>query len=208
MTDDSCTCNGATGDENTAGTTNRLLTDRPVLDAELPEDLRAILGRFVGGEPVDTLGEWAREVRRRTGGNAIALEELCHVDEPTGHWGDLEGGRYHFACFYDAMILAALSEKAVNVRTESPNGHTIEARATGDELAVTPSEAVFSFGISEDVEPAADGSILEDGYASICPYVRAFPTAAAYERWAENVPAPTVAMPLEGATDLAAELVR
>lgn len=206
MTDDSCPCRGGTDTTNTAG--DRLLTESPVLESTLPHDLQSALGRFVGGEPITTLGEWASEVRQRTGGDAIALEDLCHVDEPTGHWGDLEGERYHFACFYDAVILAALSENAVDVRTESPDGHAIEARATEDELTVTPPEAVFSFGIDDGVEPATDGSVLEDGYAAICPYVRAFPNAEAYERWAESVQAPTVAMPLEGATQLAAELVR
>ncbi|MHC3438573.1 organomercurial lyase [Natrialbaceae archaeon A-gly3] len=206
MTDNWCSCHGGTDTTDTAR--DRLLTEPPVLEAELPEDLQATLVRFVGEGSVDTLGEWAREVRRRTGGDAISIEDLCHVEEPTDHWGELEGRRYHFACFYDAVILAALSERTVDVRTESPNGHTIEARATGDELTSTPPEAVFSFGISEDVEPASERSILEDGYAAICPYVRAFPNAGAYERWAENVQAPTVAMPLEGATQLAAELVR
>ncbi|AUX07828.1 alkylmercury lyase [Halalkaliarchaeum desulfuricum] len=113
------------------------------------------------------------------------------------------------ACFYDAVILAALSDREVDIRTESPDGTVIEARAVGsDQLTVTPGGAVFSFGIDEGVNPPPDGGpTLEQGYAAICPYVKAFPSREAYRRWAETVPAATVAMPLSGATELAGELV-
>jgi hypothetical protein len=73
---------------------------------------------------------------------------------------------------------------------------------------VTPEGAVFSFGIETTVaSPSGDGPTLEQGYSSICPYVKAFSDFEAYERWAERVPAATIAMPLAGATELAAELV-
>jgi hypothetical protein len=158
---------------------------------------------------VETLGEWATELRRRVGsGGSIDVEELCLTDERTGHWGTVDGERYDFACFYDAVILAALADRPVDIRTESPGGTVVEARAAGsDELTVTPEGAVFSFGIEETVAPpSGDGPTLERGYAAVCPYVRAFPDADTYDGWAERVPAATVAMPLAGATDLAAEL--
>jgi len=177
-----------------------------VLDTELPADLRTALGRFVGRDSVDTIGEWIEEVRRRTEGDAISREALCHAGEQTEHWGDLEGERYYFVCFYDAVILAALADRPVDIRTESPDGDVIEAEAVGDdELRVTPESAVFSFGISEDVSEADDRAV-EDAYGEMCPYVKAFPDRAAYEQWAADVPAVTVAMPLAGATELAAAL--
>ena len=167
------------------------------------------MGRVLGEEPVETLGDWLAEVRRRVGGGAIAVEDLCHADEETGHWGELDGETYHFQCFYDAVVLSALAETPVDVRTESPDGTVIEARAAGtDDLTVAPESAVFSFGVAESVEPPADeGPSHADVYAAVCPYVRAFPDADAYARWAATVPAVTVAMPFAGATDVAEKLV-
>lgn len=212
MSEDSCPCCGGTDTLNaeSAASAERRITGGSTLDAELPRDLRSDLGRFLGVESVDTLGEWAVEVRQHVGGGSITVEDLCRVDEATEHWGTVAGQRYHFACFYDAVILAALMDRPVDIRTKSPGGTVIHARAVGtDELSVTRAEAVFSFGIDETVEaPSNDRPTLERGYAAICPYVKAFPEPKAYERWARSVPAATVAMPLAGATELAAELVR
>lgn len=212
MSEDPCPCCDGTDRLNTENetSTTRRITDASALDAELPRELGSALGRFLGTGSVETLREWALEVRTRTGGGSITIDELCLTDGETDHWGRVDGERYGFACFYDAVILAALSDRPVDIRTRSPVGTVIEARAVGtDELTVRPEEAVFSFGIDETVEPPSeDGPTLERGYAAICPYVEAFPTPAAYEEWARDVPAATVAMPLAGATDLAAELVR
>ena len=91
----------------------------------------------------------------------------------------------------------------------SPGGTVVEAQAVGsDELSVTPEEAVFSLGIGTDAYGESGGNpTLQDGYAAICPYVKAFPDREAYEQWAETVPAATVALPLAGATDVASALV-
>ena len=206
MADDISTDGAADGPEIDA---ERWLATDAVLDAELPEDVRAALGRLVGEDSVETLGDWLAEVRDRVGGGAIAVEDLCHADEETGHRAELGGETYHFQCFYDAVILSALAESSVDVRTESPDGTVVEARAAGTgDLTVTPETATFSFGVAESVEPPEDGAPSHaDVYAAVCPYVRAFPNAAAYERWAETVPAATVGMPLAGATDVAEKLV-
>jgi len=199
----------ADGDPTVEGgpSPDRWLAGPDVLDAELPPDAQAALGRFLGSDPVGTLGEWADALRDQVGGR-IRIEDLCLTDEPTPHWGTVDGDRHHFACFYDAVILAAIEDRPVDIRTESPGGAVIEAHAVGGtDLAVTPEEAVFSFGIDEAVDPPGeDGPTLERGYAAICPYVKAFPDVEAYERWAERVPAATVATPLAGATDLAGTL--
>ena len=184
--------------------------DRPdVLDARLPDELRSALGRFVGGESVDTLREWVSEIRRLTGGGAIGAEQLCHTDGETEHWGSVADERYYFRCFYDAVVLAAIEERPVDVHTASPGGTVVEARAVGsDELSVTPEGAVFSLGIGADAYEQSGGSpTLQEGYAAICPYVRAFPDRESYERWADAAPAATVAMPIAGATDVARALV-
>ena len=214
MPNDSCTCCSTPAEqppgEDQQHTENVIERGAP-LDEPLPAELQTALGRFLGDDedPVRTLGDWAAAVRRLTGGGAIAIEELCHTETETGHWGELDGDRYHFACFYDAVILAAIADQPVEIRTESPAGSVIEAHADGGTgLTVSPSDAVFSFGIDETVVAStADAPTLEDGYAAICPYVQAFPDPESYERWDGTVPAPTVALPLAGATDLAAALV-
>lgn len=210
MTDAPCPCCGGADELNveTETSAGQWIGDASVLDTELPRELRLTLGRFLGSESVDTLGEWTTEVRNHVGGS-ISIKELCLTSEQTEHWGIVDGDRYYFECFYDAVILAALSERPVDIHTVSPGGDSIEAQATGSsELTVIPEDALFSFGIERTVDPpSGDGPTLEDGYASICPYVKAFPSLEAYERWAKRVPAATIAMSLGGATELAAALV-
>lgn len=212
MPEDSCPCCGdsiKTTAETGSATEQRQIDDS-VLTTELPAELRSTLGRFLGTDSVDTLGGWVAAVRYHIDGDSVTIDELCVTADETEHWGMVDDERYYFACFYDAVILAALVDRPVNIRTKSPNGTVIEVRAVGsDALTVTPTEAVFSFGIDTTVEPPnGDGLSLERGYAAICPYVKAFPNRDAYERWDETVSAATVAMPLSGATELAAALVK
>jgi hypothetical protein len=208
--DDTVECCGLDTDETgSRPPADTWLDDSAVLDTQLPPELQTELGRFVGKESLDTLEEWASDIRRLTGGGSIAVDDLCHASEETDHWGTVDGEQYHFRCFYDAVILAALENRPVDIHTVSPDGTVIDARAVGsDELSVAPAEAVFSFGIATDAYERSGGDpTLQDGYAAICPYVRAFPDNEAYERWATEVPAATVAMPLAGATALAGALV-
>lgn len=211
MSDHECACGGRSDRRatNADATTARWPADGSAIDAELPEDVRGALGRLVGENAVETLGDWIAEARRRTVGGTVTTEDLCHADEETGHRGELAGETYHFQCFYDAVILSALAESPVDIRTESPDGTVIEVRASGTaDLTVTPEAAVFSFGVEESVEPPEDGEPSHaDVYAAVCPYVRAFPDREAYDRWAKTVPAATVAVPLAGATEVAERLV-
>ncbi|MEF8825540.1 MAG: organomercurial lyase, partial [Halapricum sp.] len=209
MQDTSGCCGSETRNPDGPPDTDYWLDGPDVLDAPLPDELRSALGGFVGTESVDTLRELTIEIRRLTGGGAIDVEQLCHTDEETEHWGTVGDERYYFQCFYDAVILAALEDRPADIHTVSPGGTVVEARAVGsDELSVTPDEAVLSLGIRVDAREQSGGDpTLQDGYAAICPYVRAFPDREAYEQWADTVPAATVAMPLAGATDVAGALV-
>lgn len=210
-----CDCTGdPTTDGRTEPRTHRRDADdwldgTDALDERLPADLRTALGGFVGRESVDTLHEWGDEIRRLGGGGSIDAEQLCHTDRETPHWGTVDGERYHFQCFYDAVILAAIEDRPVDIHTESPDGAVVEAHAVGgEELTVTPETAVFSVGIASDAIERSDGTpTLQDGYAAICPSVKAFPHREAYDRWADETPATTVALPLAGATELARALV-
>jgi hypothetical protein len=211
MTDDPCPCDGPSDEQehDSESTADRWIPESQGLEAPLPDDVRAALGRLLGAGSIETLDEWATEIRRRTGGGPIAVDDLCHAREETAHWGEIAGERYYFRCFYDAVILSALTETPVTIRTESPDGTGIEMRSVGTtELTVVPETAVFSFGVDETVAPPADGEPSRAAiYAAVCPFVRAFSDFEAYERWATTVPAATVATPLAGATELAAELV-
>jgi alkylmercury lyase len=206
----SCSCCAPSDDASSRATGDASEEDwRPVdgmLETELPESLQAALEAFVGDAKIQTLGDWATVVRERTGGGAITVDDLCATTESTPHWGVVDGDRQHYACFYDAVVLAALTDSHVEIRTESPDGTVIEAEATPDgAITVTPSTTVVSFGI----DPAAAESGAErdpthaDAYTAICPYVRAFPTRDAYADWAVTVDAPTIALPLTDATTLA-----
>lgn len=206
MTEQQCPCCGAeqsTDEPGASGGDERWLGEAR-LDATLPEELQAAFGQFFGTGPVETLDACADRFREQNG--TIAVDDLCATDEQTAHRATVDGEQYRFLCFYDAVILATLESETVDIRTESPDGAVVEARAVGgDELTVTPDTAVFSFGL----DPAAGGDgdpTLEDGYAAICPYVNAFPDRDAYESWATAISAPTVGLPLAGATAFAAAL--
>ena len=210
MTDTESPSQDRSFDEHTEPpATDRWLREESVLDAALPDDVARLLGRLVGDDPVETLGAWVAEVRHHTGGGSIAVDDLCHTDVDSPHRGELDGETYGFRCFYDAVVLAALADEPVDIRTESPGGVEIDATAAGtDDLRVAPPDAVFSFGIDAAVEPPDDGTpSASDVYEAVCPYVQAFPDAAAYESWAESVEAATVAIPLGGTTAVAAALV-
>jgi alkylmercury lyase len=188
------------------GLVERVLSGDAPLDDPLPADLGRALGDRLRVDRVRTLREFAETVRDHLGG-PVAVGDLCHAPAPTPHWGDHDGERHHFDCFYDAVVLAALRDGPVDVRTESPGGTVVEARAVGtDDLRVDPEGAVFSVGCAADFSPVGEPSHHEL-YDAVCPYVRAFPSAAAYDRWRRTVPAPTVVTGLDGATDLAAALV-
>jgi hypothetical protein len=204
---DAC-CGGAAEKTNDERGDAHWLDGRDPLEQPLPGDLQSALGQFLGRDSVETLAEWASEIRRLTGGGSINVEELCHTDQETVHWGDVDGERFHFQCFYDAVILAALEDRAVDVHTVSPEGAVVKARAAGsEELLVTPESAVFSLGIALDAQEQSGGNpTLQDGYAALCPYVKAFPGRDAYKAWADEVPAATVATPLSGATAFARAL--
>ncbi|MFB6253974.1 MAG: organomercurial lyase [Halobacteriaceae archaeon] len=196
-------------DETSDESDGRLISSSPVLEEELPDDLQQSLGRILNEEPVETLDDWTTRIRRLTSGESIQIDDLCHSGEQTGHWGEMGDETYHFLCFYDAIILSALADQPVDIRTESPNGTVIRAHAMGTtDLSVNPDTAVFSFGIDDTVEPPTDdGPSARDIYAAVCPYVRAFPDPEAYKMWARDVSASTVAMPLTDATDIASSLI-
>lgn len=216
MSDEACDCCSTNGsgtdgasDPESEPPVDRWIGDESVMEEPLPDDVRTAMKRFFGETSITTLEDWVAEIRRQTGDSEpIEREDLCHADGETTHWAELDGTRYDFRCFYDAVVLAELASQPVDIRTTSPSGTKIAARATGDgELTATPSTAVVSFGIAFDESFTAAEPTLEDAYAAICPAVNAFPTRDAYEQWAAQTPAATVGMPLSAGTEVATGLV-
>jgi hypothetical protein len=193
--------------ECSAGTDEgRWLGGEAVMEAQLPRAFGDTMEQFLGGTPVETLGEWVDAIRTLAGGG-VDFEQLCHAETATPHraeWGEESS---HFECFYDAVALAHLVDQPVDIRTESPDGVVVEARATSDGIDTFPPDAVVSFGVAAGAEPAGDEPTLREVYGAICPYVRAFPSRAAYESWADDADAETVALPLSAGVPVAAELV-
>ncbi|RQG91604.1 alkylmercury lyase [Natrarchaeobius halalkaliphilus] len=186
-------------------TEDRWVEDPTDSAATLPEDVQTAMERFLGTEPLETMVDCLPAVRRRVFGDTVDVVDLCHADGETDHRAVLEGETYHFRCFYDVILLAALTSSPVEMRTVAPDGAAVTARVTGTgKPTVSPTSAVASFGIETDVEPlSASDRPLEVSYAAICPHTNAFPSRPEYEAWAATASAATIGMPLANATELA-----
>jgi hypothetical protein len=209
MSHDDCNCGDLTVEQADESTENpdTWIEERPVKTAQLPVDVAGDMSRFFG-ESIEAFDDMISAIRSVTEGNGISVDELCHVEEETPHYADTEEETFYFRCFYDAIILAALENEPIDVHTVSPDGVVIEAHAVGsEELSVDPETAVFSLGIGLDAHEESGGDpTLQDSYAAICPYIKAFTDRDAYDTWADAVPATTVATPMSGATAFARAL--
>lgn len=209
MSDEDCNCGDLAVDQASEQTTNgdRWVAERPVTTARLPEAMADNMGRFFG-ESIETFDDMISAIRTVVEGDGIAVDELCHVEEETPHSATTADETYYFRCFYDGIALAHLADEPVEIRTETPTNEVIEMQASPDsEIDATPSDAVMSFGVATDREvPASDGPTAQDVYGAVCPYVRAFHTRADYERWAADVAATTVGIPLDAGVPIAAAL--
>jgi hypothetical protein len=197
---------GSDGRAAGGGASAGWLAARPATTASLPAGTARALGRVLGTGPVGTLAEFVEATRAATGGG-VAVEDLCHVDEETRHVAETDGETYHFRCFYDGVVLAHVLREPVEVRTVSPGGAPVEVRVSADgEVDATPSGAAMSLGVATDAATDGDGPTADDVYGAVCPYVRAFPSREGYERWAADVDAATVGMPLPAGVPVAAAL--
>lgn len=191
-----------------SGSSNWIGQSEPTA-AVLPEAFQTTVEQFLGTGGIDTLGDVVAGLRRQTDSGPLGVEDLCHADTDTEHWGVMNGETYHFQCFYDALVLSELADTAVEIRTKSPQGSVIRARwRDNGELTVDPTDAVMSFGIDERApEHAEEGPTVDQLYAVICPYVKAFADRTAYETWAETADAVTVGIPFSQASGIATRLV-
>jgi hypothetical protein len=161
-------------------------------DEPLPPELGAKFQTAFGmDEAPDTFGEWIDALAEGAtdAGLEVDLEALC-VAEDSGHVADVGEERYHFHCVLDTFLLPALLEEdRIEVTSTDPiDGDTVELTVTKEGVSASPADAVVSFGVHRDVEPPqGDAFDPEVAYARVCPYINAFPSQGAYERWDERV---------------------
>ena len=210
-------CCETTAPSTTSTTTDDRWLAEDVMNAPLPSDMKEYMSQFFGRE-TETLDAFAVAIREAAGGSGgdgddpLTIENLCHAGVETPHRATTADETYHFRCFYDGVALAHLTDEPVEIQTESPAGELIEMSVSPNgDIDVTPADAVMSFGIATDVEESVDDtnagpSIEEIVMKVMCPYVKAFPTRAAYEHWAESVDGMTVGMPLAAGMPIAAAL--
>lgn len=209
MSDQDCNCGDATVEQATEQTpsSDAWIEARPVRTAEFPEAVAENMSRFFG-QSIEGFDDMVSAIRTVVEGDGIAIDELCHVEGETPHYAKTADETYYFRCFYDGIALAHLVDAPVEIRTQTPTNEPIEIRASPDTTVdVTPSDAVMSFGVATDSDGDADDTpSAEDVYGAVCPYVKAFYTREDYERWAENVAATTVGIPLDSGVPIAASL--
>lgn len=167
-------------------------------ETELPPDLADAFRRAGGlDERPKTLEEGFDAVadRLNEAGVTVTLEDM-YQPEPTRHAVHVGDTVEHVPCVVDALIVALLLDTdPVEIYSESPEGgETIRFRVVGDELTVTPTSTVVSFGLGleESTDPALDSlrDALNDPESPIpttCSVINAFPDSRAYERWADGV---------------------
>lgn len=209
MSNQDCNCTDLTVDQTTgrADDSDGWIEERPVTTAQLPAGVAENMSR-VFSEPIATLDDMTAAIRNIVEGDGIAVDELCHVKEETPHYARTDSESYYFRCFYDGIALAYLVDEEVEIHTETPTNAPIRIQASSERTVdVTPPDAVMSFGVTTDKEvPAGEFPTTKEVYEGICPYVKAFQTRSDYERWAADVLATTVGLPLESGVSIAAAL--
>ncbi|MBE7520635.1 MAG: hypothetical protein HS107_15475 [Thermoflexaceae bacterium] len=153
-----------------------------------------------------TLGEYvAAPGRHRSVVDPIAallrfLRSCCA--NHSQHEISIDGATRCTHCVLDTLVLAIMDDaEAAAIRSVSPLGREV-VTLTVAEGAVTadPTTAVISFGMLRE----GSGTVFE----TLCPYVNAFPSEEAYQRWAAATPdAVTVSMSVQQAWEFARDML-
>lgn len=199
---------------------SNMMTQSDTNETELPLDLAEAFRRAGGMvERPQTLNEGFSAVtdRLNEAGVTVTLEDM-YQSELTRHAVHVGETVKHVPCVMDALIVALLHDTdPVEIYSESPTGdETIHFHVTGDEVTVTPTSTVVSFGIGleESTNPDLDSirDKLNDPDTSIpttCSVINAFPNSVAYEHWAEDVSeAAVMELDVETLFSLSQEAVR
>lgn len=177
-----------------------------------PELADAIQTAFGLDEPPATLGDWVSATTRLLddAGLSVGVEDMCTTDE-SRHVARVDGDDRQFHCVLDTLLVPFLLPEAspVAVRSRSPvSGDVVELSVSRDEVEVTPTGAVMSFGFADDLDVPDPGDLDPAlAYEAICPYVNAFPSRSEYDAWARETPgASTMALSFPAGLDLAGTL--
>lgn len=175
-----------------------MTTKSKIDDKEVPTDI-ADAFRRVGGlnaRPT-TFGEGFRaftELLDEAGVN-VRLEDMYQA-VPTRHAVHARETVEYVPCVMDAMIVALrLDSDPGEIHSEPPGGgEMVRFQVTGDEISVTPEDAVVSFGLGLEESADPDLEIIDQSLndpntpiLTTCSVINAFPDSAAYERWAADV---------------------
>jgi len=182
-------------------------------DVSIPPAVGEAFGALYGTAAPATGAEWVTamgETVERVEGRRPTVADLCtapdgeHVFVPDDAEDDGTGERA-YRCPLDPLVYPFLTGTTGTVRSPVPGGESVVTVEIGtDGVAVSHDEAVVSLGVArglDDAEPT-----LATVYRDVCGYVRAFPDRAAYERWAADADAATMALPVREGVALAREL--
>jgi hypothetical protein len=175
----------------------------------LPPHVGERLGQLHGTDRIERGAEWVTEIHasvRETEGRRPTIEDLC-TREGGAHSVEIDGETNSFVCVLDPLMIPFLQNAPGTVRSETPEDGAVVVEVGASGATADPETAVVSLGVSHDV--ATSGAVTpETVYSEVCPYIHAFQTAAAYERWDRSVDAATTSVSIRTGVALARELAR
>lgn len=189
--------------------------DRPTL--ELPETLGRQATHVTAAEdPPETMEELA-EAFARTGtfqpGEA-SVEDLLVTDD-SRHEVRLPDRTVNTYCFLDALALAVLEDREVEITTRPPGTDAvIELTASRERIQGGNEEMVVSFGFApklasdgDDRRDRSQKEVLDAVHRHGCPKMNLFPDGETYEAWASEDEAVTIPIGLPRALALVHDFV-
>ena len=184
-------------------------------EQSVPPDLaETIQTAFRLDEPPATLGDWVTATSKLLDDSdlSVGVEDMCTAEE-SRHVALIDGDSQHFHCVLDTLLLPFLvpNESPVEVRSRSPiSDEEVELTISREEVEVTPTDAVLSFGFADGIQ-VSDPTDIEPAlaYQWVCPYINAFPSRAEYDQWArETTEAATMALSFPAGLELAGTLAQ
>lgn len=183
---------------------------------EVPDEIAAALSALAGmDETPTTLGAFDALTRTEAFSPGKAtIDEMLITDE-SRHEVQLADRTVNTYCILDALVLAYLTDEPIEVTTRPPGlEETIEFTASREGIQGAEEEMVVSFGFStalptdrQAYEDSSVEQIHDTTHRYGCPKINLFPDEAAYEVWAREADAVTMALTLAEALGLARDTV-
>lgn len=148
-------------------------------------------------ESPETLEEGFKSLATRLGNTGVTLAPKdMYQSAPTRHSIRFGETVEYVPCVMDALMIAeVIDARPIEIHSEPPGGgETIRFRITGDEVAVTPTGAVVTFGLGLEEARDSDLKDLKDSLndpdsppLTVCTVINAFPDSESYEEWEGDV---------------------